>query len=292
MNKTATLTSLAMALSVCVLSLAGTRKENTTAHTPFTLGWKDNILTIHHPGIPGGKVETWYLEAYCRPGSTDRAWDKTVIGHATKLVSINAAKTILKLRCTLKDGVIVDHVIHALADGVSFKLIANNPGDQISSAHWAQPCTRVGVFTGTGIGSTDNKYAYLKKSFVFQDANDEPDFMPTANWAVNGRYTPGQVWCPKHVPRKDVNPRPLHPDPPHLGLIGCVSSDDKWLLATAWEPYQELFQGVIRCLHSDLRIGGLEPGGTKTIRGRIYVVPNDFPELLARYRRDFPEQVK
>jgi hypothetical protein len=175
---------------------------------------------------------------------------------------------------------------------VSFKLVASNQGDKISAAHWAQPCTRVGVFTGTGAGFTDNKYAYLKKSFVFQDADTKPDFMPTENWAVNGRYTPGQVWCPEHVPREDVNPRPLHPDTPHLGLIGCVSSDDKWLLATAWEPYQELFQGVIRCLHSDLRIGGLEPGETKTIRGRIYLVANDFPGLLARYRRDFPEQVK
>ena len=28
-------------------------------------------------------------------------------------------------------------------------------------------------------------------------------------------------------------------------------------LATAWEPYQELFQGVIVCMHSDFRIGGL-----------------------------------
>ena len=31
-------------------------------------------------------------------------------------------------------------------------------------------------------------------------------------------------------------------------------------MATAWEPYQELFQGVIVCLHSDFRIGGLEAG--------------------------------
>ena len=60
-------------------------------------------------------------------------------------------------------------------------------------------------------------------------------------------------------------------------------------MATAWEPYQELFQGVIVCLHSDFRIGGLKPGETKTIRGKIYLMPADFPALLARYRRDFPE---
>ena len=274
------------------LSLTGAVKPPSGAHTPFTLEWKDHILTIHHPDIPGGKVETWYLEAYCRPGSTDRAWEKTVIGHKTRLVSINADKTLLKLRCTLKDGVIVDHVIKALADGVSFNLVASNKGNQMSAAHWAQPCTRVGLFTGTGAGTTENKYAYLKKSFIFQDQDDVPDFMPTAGWSVKARYTPGQVWCPKHVPRTDVNPRPLHPKAPHLGLIGCISSDDKWLLALVWEPYQELFQGVIRCLHSDFRIGGLAPGQSKVIRGRIYLMPNDFPDLLARYRRDFPEQAQ
>ena len=57
-----------------------------------------------------------------------------------------------------------------------------------------------------------------------------------------------------------------------------------------FEPYQELFQGVARCVHSDFRIGGLKPGEKKTIRGKIYIVPNDVPALLARYAKDFPEQ--
>lgn len=282
--------SLSALLLLCTLSLTGAVKPEARTGTPLTLGWKDNILTVYHPDIPGGRVETWYLEAYCRPGSTDRAWEKTVIGHKTRLVSINADKTILKLRCTLKDGVTVDHVIRADANGVSFDLVARNSGKQPSAAHWAQPCTRVGLFTGTDAGVTGNKYAYLEKSFIFQDKDDKPDFMPTPGWSVKARYTPGQVWCPKNVPRSDVNPRPLHPKAPHLGLIGCVSSDGKWLLALAWEPYQELFQGVIRCLHSDWRIGGLAPGQSKSIRGRMYLMPNDVPGLLARYRRDFPEQ--
>ena len=61
------------------------------------------------------------------------------------------------------------------------------------------------------------------------------------------------------------------------------------IFAISWEPYQELFQGVIRCVHSDFRIGGLEPGETKRIRGKIYLVPNDVPALLTRYEKDFPE---
>jgi hypothetical protein len=46
---------------------------------------------------------------------------------------------------------------------------------------------------------------------------------------------------------------------------------------------------VARCLHSDFRLGGLEPGETREVRGKIYILPNDIPELLKRYERDFPE---
>jgi hypothetical protein len=86
-----------------------------------------------------------------------------------------------------------------------------------------------------------------------------------------------------------VNPRPLNPHVPTRGLIGCFSADESMVFATAWEPYQELFQGVITCLHSDFRIGGLKAGETKQIRGKIYFLPNDIPALLKRYGRDFPE---
>ena len=47
--------------------------------------------------------------------------------------------------------------------------------------------------------------------------------------------------------------------------------------------------GVIQCIHSDLRIGGLFPGERKCIRGRLYIVRNAIDALLERYIRDFPE---
>jgi len=256
------------------------------AFAKLTLDWKDNILTLHAPHIPGGKIETWYLEAYCKPGSTDRDWNETVIPHQTRLLS--ATPTQIKLRCTLKDGVIVDHLIEAEHDSVSFTLSAHNPTTKISAAHWAQPCVRVGPFTGTA--QDKDKYTYLPKSFIFLDGKQS--FLPTKNWATQARYVPGQVWCPCHVDRNDVNPRPLSPDVPSNGLIGCVSADTKWLFATAWEPYQELFQGVIRCLHSDFRIGGLAPDETKTIRGKFYLLENNPAELLRRYQSDFPLQAR
>jgi hypothetical protein len=62
-------------------------------------------------------------------------------------------------------------------------------------------------------------------------------------------------------------------------------------LTLAWEPYQELFLGVVTCIHADFRIGGLDPGETKHIRGKIYLVPADVPALLGRYEHDFPEHI-
>ena len=244
----------------------------------LTLSWTDNILTIHGDHVPGRDIRVWYLEAYCRPGSTDRDWNETTIGHTTKLVSQTNDR--IQLQCRLNDGVVVDHTITATADEVDFRLVARNPTDKTSQAHWAQPCIRVGDFTGR------NQQTYLAKSFVFVGGHLQR--MPTKTWATAARYTPGQVWAPKSVDRNDVNPRPLNPLAPDNGLIGCFSADDRMIMATAWQPYQELFQGVIVCLHSDFRLGGLEPNETKKIRGKIYLVENDVPQLLARYAKDFP----
>jgi hypothetical protein len=250
------------------------------------LSWKDNLLHIASPSLPGGPIEVLYLEAYCRPGSTDRAWEETLIPHETRLVEARADGLEIRLACRLADGVTVTHRITAGDDEVRFDLEAHNPASRASETHWAQPCMRVGEFTGTA--GLPDAYAYVPNCFIF--LNGKLTCLPTQPWALQARYTPGQVWCPRNVPREDVNPRPLSTLVPSHGLIGCFSHDRKMILATAWEPWQELFQGVIRCIHADFRIGGLQPGERKRITGRIYIVPNDPDELLKRYARNFSQQ--
>ena len=210
----------------------------------------------------------------------------TVIPHRTELLSLDDARKVLRLKCTLDDGVTVQHTITARDDEVDFRLTAHNPGSKRSEAHSAQACPRLGPFTGYDPPSA-NLDDYLPKCFIFLDGRLTR--LPTPRWATEAHYTPGQVWCPRNVPRTNVNPRPLSPLVPSNGLIGCFSADDKLIFATAWEPYQELFQGVIRCLHADFRLGGLQPGETKQVRGKIYIVPANVPALLRRYQRDFPE---
>ena len=274
-----------MKIITAILALAASLAS---AQSDLTLARDKNWLVIQGSHLPKGEIRINYLEAYCRANSTTADWHDTTIGHTTELVSLSDDRKTMKLRCTVKDGVIVDHTITARADDVTFAITAHNPTATASGAHWAQPCIRLGDFTGYDNAGKDID-DYLPKCFLFLDGKltRMNDIKP---WNKEARYIPGQVWCPKDVPRTDINPRPLSPLVPSNGLIGCFSGDEKQLFAVAFEPYQELFQGVARCLHSDLRIGGLNPGETKHIKGKIYLTPNDVPALLARYAEDFPKQ--
>lgn len=276
----------------------------------LSLAWEKNYLTIRGDKLPGREMKVLYLEAYCRAGSTDRDWGQTVIGHTTEqlpLLSGETAGKVIRLKCLLKDGVTVQHTITAGDDEISFQLVAHNPTDKPSQADWAQPCIRVGEFTGL------DRVQYVSKSFVFVDGHlmrmplvidgkvatppasvtnvDRDPVIPLEKWSMKARYIPGQVWAGRGVDRNDVNPRPLSNIVLSNGLIGCYSADETMVMATAFEPYQELFQGVAHCVHSDFRIGGLKAGETKPLRGKIYFVKSDIPALLKRYEKDFPEHI-
>lgn len=254
----------------------------------FTMARDGNWLVVRSD-LPGGELRINYIESYCRAGSTDADWvQNTKIPHRSELLSVSDDRKTLKLRDTLADGVVVDHVITTDALGVVFAVSAHNPTAVASTVHWAQPCVRLATFTGFDPDySKGDPNDYLPQCFVFLDGKSTA--MPTPVWTTTARYTPGQVWCPSGVPRSDVNPRPLNPQVPSSGLIGCYSKDRTRIAAIAWEPYQELFQGVARCLHSDFRIGGLAPGETKTARGRLYLMGGDLDAVVRQYAEDFPE---
>ncbi|MBI4625948.1 MAG: hypothetical protein HY736_22345 [Verrucomicrobia bacterium] len=273
---------------MCFLAAPGGRLSAADAKSPLKVTWEKNYLTIAHDRLPG-PIRIHYLEAYCRPGSTDREWRETVIRHKAELVSSSADGRVIKIRDTLEDGVVVEHTISASDDEVDFRLVARNPTDRESQAHWAQPCVRVNQFTGHTVADARTLVpAYARQCFLFIEG--KLTMLPTEPWADKARYVPGQVYCPRQVDRNDVNPRPLSPLVPSNGLCGSFSADGRQIMAMAWEPYQEIFQGVIACLHNDFRIGGLRPGETKNIRGKIYLVAADVAALVKRFEADFPEQ--
>lgn len=275
MNRVRFLLPLAVCALLWLSSPRGLCAEDAEA---LAIRWKDNWLTVSGPRLPGGSLRVHYLEAFCRPGSTNRDWNETTIPHTTEQVSADEAGRIV-LRSRLADGVVVEHVVTAAADAIDFRLTLHNPTDKASEADWFQPCIRVDAFTGK------SQVDYVPSCFIFLDG--KPARLPTQPWATEARYTPGQVYAAAGVNRNDVNPRPLSERIPSNGLMGCTSADGKWVLATAWDSWQELFQGVGVCIHSDPRIGGLQPGETKRLYGKIYIVPADLEKLVERYERDF-----
>jgi hypothetical protein len=271
-----------------LISPLETHADEPSPGPSIRLDYEKDWLTLSRPDWPGS-IRIHYLEAYCRAGSTDSDWIKhTVIPHETRVVSASPDHRVVRLQDVLADGVTVDHTITAEADVVRFLVTAHNPRATRSEAHWAQPCVRLSAFLGFDEETMADATDYLPLAFIGHGGRLTP-LSELPEWATKARYTPGQVWCPKDVPRTDVNPRPLSPIVPDHGLIGASTRDRKWIFATAWQPYQELFQGVGRCLHSDFRLGGLAPGATREIRGAIYVLEAGPDALLRRYRDDFPE---
>src|SRR5262245_7551129 len=241
----------------------------------LTLSWDKDYLVVAGDGLPGGDVRIHYLEAYLRSGTTNRDWLKSMIPHRTRKTSATPKR--IELQCRVEPSVIVDHLIEAGKDDVTFTIVAKNTGDEFADVQWAQPCMRVDKFTGM---TQDD---YFRRSFIFTDKGRT--FLHETVRTDKAIYTPGQVYVPASVSLEDVNPRPISPEKPVNNLIGCYSKDGKTILATTFDQTQELFQGVAVCLHADFRIGGLKPKESKTIRGKLYWLPADVPGLLRRYEK-------
>src|SRR5260221_5987099 len=113
------------------------------APSGLTLARENNWLIIKGANILGGKIRINYLEPYGRADSTDADGVKhTMIRHTSEVLSVRDTR--ITMRDTLAGGVIVEHTITASADEVDFRLVARNPTDKRSEAHWAQPCVRLG----------------------------------------------------------------------------------------------------------------------------------------------------
>jgi len=246
----------------------------------LTLSWTNNLLTIAGPEVPGGQLNIWYLEAFCRSGSTHRDWRQTVLPHKTSLVSASRDGKRLQFSTRVQPSVEVRHDVRAGQDEVTFDFKLTNTGNESVDLNWFQPaCIRVDRFTGR------NQSNYITRSFIFTERGLTT--LAQTKRTEDAIYRGGQVYVPKGIPLADVNPRPLCGDQPVNGLIGCFSEDDRWLLATAWDKTHELFEGVYVCLHADPHIGGLKPGETKKVHGKLYLMKNDVKALRKRYERDF-----
>jgi hypothetical protein len=246
------------------------------------ISWTNNLLTVSGTNLSGGKLEVWYLEAFCRSGAHARDWRQTTVPHKTTLLT-NEGNRVLRFRSLVQPEIEVAHVVTAAADEIDFRFTLANRGKEDIDVQWFQPaCIRVAKFTGRVQSN------YTAKSFIFTERGLAT--LDQTRRTEEALYRGGQVYVMPGVDAKDANPRPLCLDRPTNGLIGCFSADGKQLLATASDSTHELFEGVYVCLHSDPLINGLKAGETKIIRAKLYLLPNDVPALLRRYEKDFPDR--
>ena len=129
--------------------------------TALEISWTNNLLSVTGPTLPGGRIEIWYLEAFCRSGAHDRDWRQTVWPHKTTLVT-NEAGRVLRFRTAVQPGIEVNHVVTAGADELDIRFTMTNHGRNDVDVQWFQPaCIRVERFTGAVQSN------YTAKSFIF-----------------------------------------------------------------------------------------------------------------------------
>lgn len=242
------------------------------------ISWTNNLLMVTGTNLPGGSMDIWYLEAFCRSGAHERDWRQTTWRHRTTLLT-NEGNRVLRFRTTVQTNVELMHVVTASADELDFQYSFVNRGPAID-LQWFQPaCIRVEKFTGCVQSN------YTEKSFIFTERGLTT--LANTRRTEEALYRGGQVYIMPGVQPRDANPRPISLDQPTNGIIGCFSADGRQLLATASDATHELFEGVYVCLHSDPLVNGLQAGETKKFRAKLYVLTNDVPALLRRYERDF-----
>jgi len=87
-------------------------------------------------------VETWYLEAFCRRGTTDRDWLQSIIPFESQPVAADPDGRWVKLRHIVAGKVVIDHEIRAGRDEVDLRMTITNRSDQFVDVDWTQPCMR------------------------------------------------------------------------------------------------------------------------------------------------------
>ena len=73
------------------------------------------------------------------------------------------------------------------------------------------------------------------------------------------------------------------------GLLLREATDAGWVAGIAWEDFLTAqAHNPWQCMHLSIRVGPLEPGESKQIRGKIYLFQGNRDDCLKRFREDFP----
>ena len=76
----------------------------------------------------------------------------------------------------------------------------------------------------------------------------------------------------------------------HRGLLVRESEDRSQTMAIVWEDFLTA-QGhnPWKCMHLSIRVGPLEPGQSKSVRGKLYLFEGTKKDLSKKLKKDFPK---
>ena len=114
--------------------------------------WDKEILTIRGDHLPGGALEVWYIEAFCRPGLDALATGIQDGYPPQNRTGRTDPRTAARSSCGLAWKTGSSSIMRSAPAAMKsiFNVVATNPGSvRKSLAHWAQPCIRVNRYAGT-----------------------------------------------------------------------------------------------------------------------------------------------
>ena len=190
-----------LALGLIALALHGATGRPTAQPATPNLAWDKQLLTWSDPSFPGGSLQIWYPEAFCRTGAHGQTWDKTTWPHRTELLATNAAGTEIQFLTVVRETVELRHTARLLPDGLEFDFEFTNRGPDID-LQWFQPaCVRVAGFTGA------DQQTFVDRSFIF--TADGLAWLGGPGRTTRALYLGGQVFIPEFTQPGDANPRPI-----------------------------------------------------------------------------------
>jgi hypothetical protein len=270
--------TLIVLVAIGLLPVAGVRAEDQSAPAIKLVRWAQGVA-IQRRDRPDMYMALWFYEwnmfEAVFPGQHTG-------GLSRNQVDINDAGTHATIECALGFSLRVE----ALDDGARMTLTATN-----GSGHDWPPLAAIVPCFNPGPLSHPNEQFVHQNSFFPAGEGLAPLHMTTPREihynaalrpAINAASDMGRFAWSDKWPTSKVDAE--------AGLIVRPSADGQWVAGIAWERFLSC-QGhnPWNCMHLSVHLGPLRRGETRTVRGRLYLLPGEPKDVLDLYRRQFPQ---
>jgi len=188
-----------------------------------------------------------------------------------------------------------------LPDGVDIKVnVKGTEAGDVQKVRNLNPCCqleRSASFKSTGNYVDD----FVARCFIYLDKGmtylSDTKRIPGTIEDKSDKANDPKPWIQEYYPTWRRHPgqiqgqRGYSTDRPVYPVIGAVSRDRKYLVAVAWPETMRLGQVWHHCIHPRPIIGESYDNtkGEINTHGKIYLMANDGEQLLAKFKKDFPE---